>query len=205
MSGVARLAIMRKGMPSLAAGVLATVLMSGCSTTPPSDTFDLAAPVVSTDRSAQRRQILVPVPSAIKAINSEKIMVRVSPSEVQYLSGSQWSDTLPRMVQAKLVQAFEATGKLAGVGVPGQGLAIDEQVVTEIRAFEVQAYGGVKQANIAISVKILNDRNGSVKATKLFTATAPVSGSEPPAFVDGLDRAFADIANQIVSWSLGVI
>jgi cholesterol transport system auxiliary component len=205
MSGVARVSITRKGMPALAAGALAAVLMSGCSTTPPSDTFDLAAPAVSTDRSAHRRQILVPVPTAIKAINSEKIVVRVSPSEVQYLSGSQWSDTLPRMVQAKLVQAFEATGKLGGVGVPGQGLAIDEQVVTEIRTFEVQAYGGVKQANIAISVKILNDRNGSVRATKLFTATAPVTGSEPPAFVDGLDRAFADIASQIVTWSLGVI
>jgi cholesterol transport system auxiliary component len=99
----------------------------------------------------------------------------VSSSEIQYLSKAQWSDKLPRMVQAKLVEAYENSGKLGGVGIPGQGLAIDYQVVTDIRAFEIDTGNG-SQAVVEISAKILNDRNGSVRAQKVFTQAVPAGG-----------------------------
>ena len=53
-----------------------------------------------------------------------------------------WGDKLPRIVQSKLVEAFENSGKLGGVGMPGQGLAIDYQIVTDIRSFEIDASNG---------------------------------------------------------------
>ncbi len=147
------------------------------------------------------RQILVPEPSALKALDSEQILVRVGGAEVQYLSKSQWSDKLPRMVQAKLVQAFENTGKLGGVGKPGQGLAIDYQIVTEIRAFEIDTVS--RRAKVEISVKILNDKNGEVRTQKVFAAASPVSsGATNPAFIKALDAAFTAAAAEIVDWTL---
>src|SRR5699024_7160332 len=114
---------------------------------------------------------------------------RLSGSEMQYLAGSQWSDRLPRMVQSKLVEAFEDTGKLGGVGRPGQGLAIDYQVVTDIRAFEVDTTKNV--ANIEISVKLLNDKNGTVRAQEVFRSSARINGSGNANLVKGIDSAFA--------------
>ncbi len=180
---------------------LTAALLAGCGTTAKNDTYDLsAASVDGSGPSAKNKQILIADPTALKALNSDQIVIRVSPSEIQYLSRSQWSDTLPRMVQAKLVEAFENSGKLGGVGKPGQGLAIDYQVVSDIRSFEIDASSGNK-AVVEISVKILNDRNGTVRAQEVFRATA-AAGGDNAGFVKGLDRAFTAVTDQIVGWTL---
>jgi cholesterol transport system auxiliary component len=180
---------------------LTAALLAGCGTTAKNDTFDLsAANVDGTGPSAKNKQILIADPTALKALNSDQIVIRVSPSEIQYLARAQWSDTLPRMVQSKLVEAFENSGKLGGVGTPGQGLAIDYQVVSDIRSFEIDAASG-NQAVVEISVKLLNDRNGSVRAQQVFRATA-AAGGDNAGFVKGLDRAFTAVTDQIVGWTL---
>jgi cholesterol transport system auxiliary component len=180
---------------------LAAALLSGCGSKANNDTFDLSLTPSATGPSARNRQILVPEPTAVKMLDSEQVVVRVSPSEVQYLSESRWGDRLPRLVQSKLVEAFENSGRLGGVGKPGQGLAIDFQIVTDIRAFEVTASGS-RSANVEISAKILNDRNGTVRAQNVFKATSPVSGTENSDYIEALDRAFARVGAEIVDWSL---
>jgi cholesterol transport system auxiliary component len=177
-------------------------ILAGCGGGAKNDTFDLSvspAPVTQA-RSLKGRQLLVAEPTALKALDSENIVVRLSNSEVQYLANSQWSDRLPRMVQSKLVEAFQDTGRLGGVGRPGQGLAIDYQVVTDIRAFEVDTKNNV--ANIEISVQLLNDRNGTVRAQDVFRASARVSGTGNANFVKALDSAFAAASREIVAWTL---
>ena len=185
--------------------VLVAGLLSACGSSQASnDTFGLTAAPAIDGPSARSRQILVPQPSALKALDSEQIVVRPSPSEIQYLAKSQWSDSLSKMVQARLVQSFENSGRLGGVGKPGEGLAIDYQVVTDIRAFEVQT-AGADTAIVEISAKLLNDRNGTVRAQKVFRATAPVTGAANTAFVKALDNAFKTVAAEIVGWTLGNI
>jgi cholesterol transport system auxiliary component len=182
-------------MPLLAAALV------GCGTSAKNNTYDLSATATGSGPSAKGRQILVQLPTALKPLDSDQIVVRVSPSEIQYLAKAQWGDKLPRMVQAKLVQAYENSGKVAGVGIPGQGLAIDYQVVTDIRAFEVRAGNG-SQAVVEISVKILNDRNGSVRTQKVFRQAVPAGGGSNDGYVKALDRAFSAVASQIVDWTL---
>ncbi len=177
-------------------------LLTGCGGSAKNDTFDLSvsSPQVSQAPSLKSRQLLIADPTALKALDSENIVVRLSGSEVQYLANSQWSDKLPRMVQSKLVEAFEDTGKLGGVGRPGQGLAIDYQVVTDIRAFEVDTTKNI--AYIEISVKLLNDKNGTVRAQEVFRSSARVSGSGNANLVKALDNAFASSSREIVNWTL---
>lgn len=195
--------LMRNGIAARAAliAVLGATL-AACGSAPASnDTFSLSAAASLEGPSAKGRQILVPQPSALKALDSAQIVIRPSPSEIQYLAKAQWSDSLTKMVQARLVQAFENTGRLGGVGTPGQGLAIDYQIVTDIRSFEVRT-SGADTAVVEISAKLLNDRNGTVRAQKVFRAAVPVGGSGSVAFVKGLDAAFAAVTADIVGWTL---
>ncbi|MCV9960600.1 ABC-type transport auxiliary lipoprotein family protein [Pararhizobium sp. BT-229] len=183
---------------SLAAAV------SACASKASNDTYGLSASPIIEGPSSTAKQILVPEPTALKALDSEQIVIRLSGAEIQYLAKSQWSDRLPKMVQSKLVQAFENTGKIGGVGKPGEGLAIDYQVVTEIRSFEVSTEGA-DTAVVEIFAKILNDRTGTVGAQKAFRATFPVRGSGNPAFVAALDGAFAEVSADLVAWTLKAI
>jgi len=190
---------LRIGQASLL--VLALAGLGGCGGAAKNDTFALSAMPEIAGPKAKNKQILIPEPAALKALDSENIVIRISDSEIQYLAKAQWGDRLPKMVQAKLVEAYENSGRLGGVGLPGQGLAIDFEVVTDIRAFQIETVGG-DHAHVEISVKILNDRTGEVKAQRIFSATAPVSGAGNPAFIAALDAAFAKVMRDMVAWTL---
>lgn len=187
-------------------GALAmATLLSGCGggllSGPPPDTYGLSSAPAVSGREVRHRQILIPEPTALKALDSEKIVIRPSPSAIEYLADSQWSDRLPNIVQDKLVQAYENSGRIGGVGRPGDGLAIDYKILTAIRAFEIEADAG-EQAVVEISAKVLNDRNGVVVASQVFRSTAPVTGSGNAAYVQSLDRAFEAVVQDLVDWTL---
>ena len=170
---------------------------------PPLDTYELSAPSVD-GAGRSRAQILVAEPSALKALDGENIVIKPAPGVIQYLKGAQWADRLPRIVQARLAETFQSSGGFAGVGKPGEGLAIDYQVIVEIREFEVRVDGG-ERAEVELFVKLLNDRNGVVRASRRFEAQAPVSGSGNDAYVGALNRAFGNAAGDIVAWTAGTI
>lgn len=166
---------------------------------PTADTYELGVPTIS-EASPVRRgtQILIAEPQALKALDSQNIVVRTDPLTIRYLDESQWSDRLPRLVQMRLAQGFQNSGRFKGVGLPGQGLAIDYQIVTEIRSFGIEA--GSNTAEVAIAVKILNDRNGIVASERIFEARAVAAGSSNPAYVAAIDRAFENVARDVVAW-----
>ncbi|ESZ15070.1 ABC transporter [Mesorhizobium sp. L48C026A00] len=205
--GVLRLGGVKAGGPT-AGVVLLALSLAGCAFLPgggpaPLDTFELSAPSLDA-RGRGRQQILIAQPSALKALDSQNIVIKPSVRSIQYLKGAQWADRLPLIVQARLAETFQRSGSFAGVGKPGEGLAIDYQVIVEVRSFEVRVDGG-QHAEVELFVRILNDRNGEVRASKSFNATAPVSGSGNQAYVDALDRAFGDAAKDIVRWTDSVI
>jgi cholesterol transport system auxiliary component len=186
-------------------GVAAAFLLSGCALFPggapaPLDTFELSAPQTQSKARRSRIQILVAEPSALKALDGQNIVIKPSPGSIQFLKGAQWADRLPRVVQARLAETFQRSGGFAGVGKPGEGLAIDYQIIAEIRAFEVLVDGGGR-ANVELFVKLLNDRNGTVRASREFEASAPVSGDGNDAYVAALDQAFGSAAAEIVEWA----
>ncbi|TPN88241.1 ABC transporter [Mesorhizobium sp. CU2] len=191
-----------RGLKSTVASLLVFTL-AGCAALggkpAPLDTFELSAPSVDA-RAHSRRQILIAQPSALKALDSQNIVIRPSDRSIQFLKGAQWADRLPLIVQARLAETFQRSGSFAGVGKPGEGLAIDYQIIVEVRAFEVRVNGG-EHADVELFVRILNDRNGEVRASKDFTASAPVSGSGNAAYVGALDSAFGQAAKDIVRWT----
>ncbi len=187
------------------AALLLALSVSACASSKKLDTFDLssASPDVSSPKK-QGRQILIAAPSALKALDGENIVVRSGPNSISFLKGAQWADRLPNIVQSRLVQAFESTGRLGGVGRPGEGLAIDYQVISDIRTFNINVSGG-QTAIVEIAIKILNDKNGTVRSSRVFRATSPVSGEGNASYIAALDRAFDSTASDIVTWTLSVI
>ncbi|WP_331374468.1 ABC-type transport auxiliary lipoprotein family protein [Sinorhizobium chiapasense] len=200
------LVVVRRGRATRSAAIFSLALaLAGCGTRAAvNDTFSLATAPLVIGQASTNRQILVPEPTALQTINNDRIVIRLSRSELQFLARAQWGDRLPRMVQDKLVQTFDNTGKVGGVGKPGQGLAIDYQLITEIRSFEISTEGA-DTAVVEIYAKLLNDRDGTVRTQRAFRAAAPARSANSSAFVAALDAAFAQVAAEIVGWTLGSI
>ena len=183
---------------------LSVCLLAGCAalggTSAVLDTYDLAAPeAVSAEAVRRGTQVLIAEPVAVRALDSQNIVVETAPFTIEYLSGAQWGDRLPRLVQSRLAETFERADRFAGVGMPGQGLAIDYQIVTDIRSFGIDLNEGVAEVDIA--VKLLNDRNGVIVSDRAFQASVPISSSSASdTYVRALNAAFADVSTRIVAW-----
>ncbi len=195
---------MRTGIHLLGVAAL-SLSISGCAllggSPAPLDTYSLSAPRASEGPRRGRVQILVAEPTALKSLDGERIVIAPAPGSIEYLGGAQWADRLPRVVQARLAESFQASNRFGGVGKPGEGLAIDYQIVTEIRRFQIDASGG-STATVELFVRLLNDRTGVVRASRSFVARAPVSsGAGNAAYINALDQAFNQAGGEIVSWA----
>lgn len=169
----------------------------------PLDTYELSAPVSSTKGKRRKRaQVLVAEPAALKSLDGQNIVIKPAPDEIAFLKGAQWSDRLPKIVQAALIKSFQQSRRLGAVGRPGEGLAIDYQITAEIRAFEVRTSASGDQAYVELHVRVLNDRNGVVRSSRGFNASVPVVGTTNSDFVRALDSAFDEVAVDIVNWSI---
>ena len=192
----------------LATGVaLATLMLGGCALTGAGkvvDLYDLSAPTLERSvRGGTRRQILITEPLAVKAFNTDQIAIRTSEASLGYISGSRWTDTMPKLVQARLVETFQRSGRVGAVGTPGEGLFINYSVRLNIYFFGLDTESG-RRARVEFGAKILNEGNGRVIATKSFTTTAP-AGADTEGVVSALDRAFAQATSDLATWMFSKI
>ena len=185
----------------------------------PNATFVLLTPDAEGDPSPARGpQVLVPEPVTLAVLASQRVVVRVDRREVQYLADTRYADTLTKLTQFKLKRALESSRAIGAASLPGEGLAIDYQVLTDIRGFEIRtAPGSIAVASagnaptvvpstayVALTIKLLNDRSGNVVASRLFEGTAPVPVSTDEqlgaAYLAALDVALDGVLVDVRNW-----
>ncbi len=178
------------------------VLVTGCASSTPSAYYGIEAADVGglTGRSS-RVQLLVASPRALKALDTSYIAVVDKGPVYSYFPGSAWADTLPNVVQLKLVETLQNTNRLRGVGLPGDGLLIDYQLQSEIRAFELRLGSG-NRGVVEISARIVNDRNGRTVATKVFRAATPAGATSVDKAVEAMNRSADRVFAEIAAWTL---
>ncbi len=194
-----------RALPPLALALF----LAGCSLFrgPPPETYDLPGPSsIPHLTSGTAAQILIAEPTALKTLDTERIVVSSGP-RLYYYPDAQWPDRMPKVYQAKAIEAFEKSKRAKAVGRPGEGLSIDYQVLTNVRAFEFRSEGDGKggYAHIEVFVKIMDDRNGRVVATRTLTGDAPVKDDTAAGVVAGVNAALSDVLVDLVRWTLSVI
>lgn len=186
---------------ALLASVLATGL-AACASTAPSALYGLNAPRnVEVAAARSSRQILVPQPSALQALDTENIAVVDAGPVYTYFPRAAWSDTLPKVVQAKIIETLENTGRLRGVGRPGEGLLIDYQLQTDLRAFELRI-DGQDRAYVEIAARLLDDRSGRARESRVFSAEVPSRGVSVEQAVEAMNAAVDQVLSEMAAWVL---
>ncbi|SHG06747.1 cholesterol transport system auxiliary component [Kaistia soli DSM 19436] len=201
------MAEMKRSLPYGAVmAVFMAMLLAGCVsklvTTPPPNTYDLTGPTdLPKVGSTGSAQILVPAPSALQILASQRIVVSRG-SLMAYYPNAQYPDTLPNVLQARVIETFERSKQAHAVGRPGEGLSIDYQLLTDIRSFNVVVGPAGMTAEVEISARILNDRNGRIVDSKVFKASAPVAADTAPEAIAGLNAALDVVLVDLARWVL---
>ncbi|MDQ6703214.1 MAG: ABC-type transport auxiliary lipoprotein family protein [Pseudomonadota bacterium] len=189
-----RIARRRRLFPVLLAG-LSFVLLAACSSAPVA-TYDLTPAGSGFAARAGRGQLAVLRPEATLPADSDRIVVRTNLQSVAYLSGAQWADKLPTLVQSRLIESFQNARLLRAVGRPG--MLADFSLQTSIRRFELDA--ARSEAVVEISAQILGP-SGRIVGGRLFAANVPAPSSDPAVVTSALDAALAQVMREIVIWT----
>ena len=172
---------------------------------PPPVTYDLAAPEsVPQLHAGTAAQIMISEPKALKVLDSENIVVTSGPT-ISYYPDAQWSDRLPKVFQARAIEAFEQSKRARAVGRPGEGLSIDFQILIDIRSFAFVSHGNRGTGRVEVFAKLVNDRNGRVVATRKFVGEALVGRDDAKDVVAGLNAAMDQVLVELVGWTISQV
>ena len=138
-------------------------------------------------------------PNAVAFLDSNRIAVRPEPNVLQVYKGANWSESLPDLVQANLVQALENSGRIKSVSRQNSGVPAEVAMLVDIRQFESVYAAGAKipDAVIQMHVKVLEYPSNRVIAAQTFSVIVPSASKDIPdvvqAFESGLNTVNADI------------
>jgi phospholipid/cholesterol/gamma-HCH transport system substrate-binding protein len=163
----------------------------------PKTIYSLRAPAAPTSPGKPLKgQIVIPEPSAMTMLQTQRFLFTPANDSPDFAS-AQWADTLPRLLQAKLIQSFEDYDIAHAPLRNAEGVEVDYQLLIDVRDFQVASSG----AEIAFSARIL-DKQGRLVASKLFRATQPVEKVDPSSVVAAFDGAFATVARDLIAWTV---
>ncbi len=174
--------------------------MTGASTPPPKTVYNLqAAAAPSSPGKPLKAQLVIPEPSTVVMFDTQRILFSPANDSPEF-ANAQWADTIPRLLQARLIQSFENYDIARAPLRNAEGAEVDYQLLIDIREFQVAA-GAQPIAKIAFSARLL-DKQGKVVAAKLFSVGQAIDKVEPAAVVAAFDAAFADVARQLIDWTV---
>jgi len=182
---------------------MATVL-GGCAlavSNAPPQTYDLLPPEVAQSRAAALPvQIAVVTPTAVRALDTERILVRPQSERISYYPDAAWSDRLPRLVRARLAEALESSGHFQAVVTEDDGVSSPYSLKIALRAFEMSVNGKPPEGHVEMSVRIVDERAGKVMASRVFEARSSAASDSALNGVAAITAAFHKASEDLIGW-----
>jgi len=195
-------------LPRKLALLLAAAALGGCSLSslmggggkaPPTlQTLTAEAPdpgnVVRSAAAGQAVTVLTPLIG--NELNTLRVPVHLSPTDVQYVTGLQWVDTPDKLFQNLLEETVRRTTNRVVVDPNQTGLDAGVVLHGELERFGYDAQTG--QVTVAYNGS-LSSPDGTQVQTRRFVATAPADGTGPSVGA-ALNHAANEVAQQVAQW-----
>jgi cholesterol transport system auxiliary component len=197
---------------TIAAVTCTAAMTTGCGVFP----FDKPAPdlFVLTPKSSFSAnlpnvdwQLTVELPLADAGINTSRIAIRKSSVTIDYYQGANWIDTAPRMVQTLLVESFENTNQIVGVGRQSAALRADYTLLMELREFQAEQTAGeaLPSAHVRLNAKLVRLPQRTIVATKNADFSIKAKNGGLSEVVRAFDDALGKALKTIVEWALTAV
>lgn len=146
--------------------------------------------------------IRVDVPLSPRALRTTDILVAPDSTQLASLSGGQWSEVIPVLVQRALVDKMAGSSKVVGV-LPQSGARTAYRVNIDIRSFEARFDQGENAAPLAVvdyHVTVSDAMTRKLVGMHAVYKTQRADAARVSAIVAAQDMANDDALEAIVVW-----
>ena len=147
--------------------------------------------------------LAVAEPTAEQALDTTRIAVLTAGTAVDYVAQATWVDRAPAMVQALIVQSFQASGDVAAVGTDRDRLRAQYLLRSELRAFQLNRGGdGAGAVRVRLDPTLLRLPRREFVGRTSFAAEVVPDASGTDATIAAFDAALGKVLRELVSWTL---
>lgn len=149
-------------------------------------------------------QLGIETPTAPAGLSSARIAVTREPLTLEYFAAAQWVDDAPAMVQRLLIESFENSKRIVGVGRLAVALRSDYVLQPELREFQAE-YGedGVPPSiRVRINAKLVKMPERRIIASDTFERVMVAPDNTMSRIVKTFDRALGKVMRDLVVWTL---
>lgn len=163
----------------------------------PKSTFDKDIPKVEW-------QLAIDIPEAPASLDTKRIALKFSNTSIDYYAGSVWSDAAPKLMQSRLVESFDNTGKIVSVARESASLRSDFLLLTDLREFTAvyKTKGAAPVIQVRMNAKIIKMPQRDIIAGKTFFAKVNAESDDMNAIIEAFDTALGKVLKRVVTWTL---
>jgi phospholipid/cholesterol/gamma-HCH transport system substrate-binding protein len=166
--------------------------------------YDLTAPhdfpIIKKPPSGQ---FSIPEPTAALMFVTQRLLVRSNGVVEPSFANARWSDDIPKLFQARILQSFENANRLRFVARATEGLTASRQLLIDIRSFQL-SLSPSPVAEVEFTAKVIGD-NGRILDAKIFRVAIPSAAADAHSAASALDEAFGKAVVELVVWTSEII
>lgn len=148
-------------------------------------------------------QLVLVKPSAARVVDSPRINVRPTPSELEVYKGVSWAQPATDMLDDALVRGFEDSGRINGVARVTTGIRADYKLAMDVRRFEADYRGqATPTALIEVNAKLIHVIDQRVVADRTFRQENPVGSTDVDQVTAALEQGLQALTTNVVGWTL---
>ena len=163
-------------------------------------------------------QLLVEQTASPAGLNTPRIAVAYSAIKLNYFARSNWTDLAPKMVQSLIIESFENSNRIVGVGRDSIGLRSNFLLKTELREFQAEyeeepargedgslqsaASGEAPKIRVRINAKLVKMPQRVIVASKTFENIVPARENTMESIVTAFDDSLGRTIKYVVIWTL---
>lgn len=190
---------------------LALVILAGCGAlgrvsdaAAPQDAYTLSPLPVSGKAAGGNRHIVVELPSSAAELATDRILIKPTALQAQYLPDGSWTDPAPALVQTLLLTSLQNVGGFRLVSRVGAGLTPDYTLMTELQEFQAETSVVDPAAGVTIRVAALmtmiRESDRQIVSTRRFSAATTVASDDTLLLIGGFDSAMQSVLADAIPW-----
>lgn len=151
-------------------------------------------------------RLFVDEPDAPRALDTDKVVLRMSGVELQYYKGARWSDRAPKLLQAMLVEALDASG--APELVSGDAAIARSRYVLKgnVRSFEAQYdNGGAPRVVVRLKLMLSDQLSGKLISVRSFESSTSAQADRLSDIVGAMNASANAVVAEATPWIIAAM
>lgn len=192
------------GLTTALPGCAAISALSG---EPDRDVFELRPPSDTPMTCGRGRiaELVIEQPKARGTLDTDRIMIRPSALQTQYLPDARWGDTVPTTLQTLLVRGFGVYDVWTHVGRAPLGTAGDYAIISEINDFNAETQGKGAIVKLTVNAQMVRELDTTVVSRGHFATSAVSPSTRTGDLVTAFDQAGQQLVAEMTAWGLKAV